>query len=137
MAREHWIWFSELNIPLRTKLALLDAFYDPQMLYDANASVLASADVPLRLAKQLLSDRDMKKAEAIDKSCAKLGIDLVPLTDPRYPERLRNIDDPPILLYTCGELPDFDNSAVVAVVGTRRVPQKAVDIAARFSSVLA
>ena len=137
MAREHWIWFSELNIPLRTKLALLDAFYDPQMLYDANASVLASADVPLRLAKQLLSDRDMKKAEAIDKSCAKLGIDLVPLTDPRYPERLRNIDDPPILLYTCGELPDFDNSAVVAVVGTRRAPQKAVDIAARFSSVLA
>ena len=137
MAGEYWVWFSELNIDLRSKLALLDVFYDPQMLYEASASVLAAADVPLALAKKLTASRDLKRAERIVRACEKNGIGLMPLLDPRYPERLRNIDDPPVLLYTRGIVPDFDRSAALAVVGTRRAPKSAVDIASRFARELA
>ena len=137
MAGEYWVWFSELNIDLRSRLALLDVFYDPQMLYEANASVLAAADVPLALMKKLLASRDLKRAERIVHACEKDGISLVPLLDPRYPERLRNIDDPPVLLYARGIVPDFDHSAALAVVGTRRAPKNAINIASRFARELA
>ena len=137
MAGEYWVWFSELNIDLRSKLALLDAFFDPQMLYEATPSVLAAADVPLPMVTKLMASRDLKRAERIVRACEKDGIALLPLLDPRYPERLRNIDDPPVLLYTRGVIPDFDHAAALTVVGTRRAPKGAVDIASRFARELA
>ena len=36
-----------------------------------------------------------------------------------YPARLRDIFDPPVLLYGKGSLPLFDEEAAIAVVGTR------------------
>ncbi|MBI5970937.1 MAG: DNA-protecting protein DprA [Deltaproteobacteria bacterium] len=49
----------------------------------------------------------------------KTGARVVAFTDPGYPLLLREIVDPPAMLYVKGELPDFGNPAV-AVVGTRR-----------------
>ena len=49
----------------------------------------------------------------------KLGIKLVSFDDPSYPFGLRNIYDPPFLLYVRGNLKEEDERSV-AVVGTRR-----------------
>ena len=42
--------------------------------------------------------------------------------DAAYPARLKNIADPPVVLYYKGRLPDFDGSPVIGVVapGKRR-----------------
>jgi DNA processing protein len=42
------------------------------------------------------------------------------LRDSRYPERLSNIPDPPVVLYIRGRLPDLDEEVPVGVVGTRK-----------------
>lgn len=47
------------------------------------------------------------------------GISLITFADPRYPRLLREIPDPPFLLYGLGELRPEDGLAV-SVVGTRR-----------------
>ena len=41
------------------------------------------------------------------------------MQDALYPDRLRNIYDPPVLLYGRGRMPLFDEEAAVSVVGTR------------------
>ena len=41
------------------------------------------------------------------------------MQDAAYPERLRNIDDPPVLLYCRGTVPAFDTEPVLGIVGTR------------------
>ena len=41
------------------------------------------------------------------------------MADAMYPDRLRNIYQPPLLLYGKGAMPLFDEDAAVAVVGTR------------------
>ena len=46
------------------------------------------------------------------------GIDIVPFSDPRYPDRLRAIADPPPCLYLKGALTAEDQKAV-AIVGSR------------------
>ena len=51
--------------------------------------------------------------------CNELGISIVSLDDPAYPKKLRDICDPPAVLYVKGHLPDFEHSLSIAVVGTR------------------
>ncbi len=58
-------------------------------------------------------DAELARVEAAD-------IRLIPLNDPAYPRTLREIPDPPPLLYLQGDLAEVDQWAV-AVVGTRRV----------------
>lgn len=50
--------------------------------------------------------------------CAKLGINIVTIEDEIYPEKLRNIFDPPLCLYYKGTLPAKDEMTI-AIVGSR------------------
>lgn len=137
MAYKHWIWFAELAVGLRDKYALLDAFHDPQAIYEADAAMLEAGGVPPGLAKKLLDSHALTHAQATLRRCGELGIELLSVLDPRYPERLRNIDNPPVLLYTLGQIPDFDHMAAVALVGTRKASQSAVEIAYNFAYEMA
>ena len=51
--------------------------------------------------------------------CARDGQFILTMGDSLYPNRLRTIFDPPILLYGKGALPMFDDEVAVTVVGTR------------------
>lgn len=64
------------------------------------------------------------------------GIELLTLDDPRYPAALRQIHDPPFLLYMKGTLLPADEAAV-AVVGSRRMTHYGREQARKFSFQLA
>lgn len=49
------------------------------------------------------------------------GIEILPITSEKYPECLKNIATPPLVLFVKGKLPDFDNLPVVTIVGPRKV----------------
>ena len=67
---------------------------------------------------------DLKNTEALSRAdeeiekAAKHQIDIIPCYDERYPAVLREIHDPPILLYVKGQLP-LEDAVKVAVVGSR------------------
>lgn len=61
---------------------------------------------------------------------------LVPATDPAYPTRLREILDPPALLYVLGDVSCLE-SHTVAIVGTRKVSDYGQRMASRISHDLA
>src|SRR5208282_3692027 len=66
---------------------------------------------------------------------AGLGAVLVPITDPRYPPRLREIFDPPPLLYARGRVELLEH-LMLGVVGTRRPTAYGMQVAARLSKDL-
>ncbi len=51
--------------------------------------------------------------------CYDAGVHAVPYFDERYPERLRNIDDPPVVLFVKGQIEAMHGGQSVAIVGTR------------------
>ncbi len=57
--------------------------------------------------------------------------------DEAYPDRLRNIPDPPAVLYYRGTLPQIDTEAVIGVVGTRRCSAYGLMNAKQFSKLIA
>lgn len=104
---EYWIWFAQLpGLSLRQKLAMLERFSDPQEIYMTEPSVQ--------------EDRDLSAARLIVRKCCQKNIQIIPLGDTTYPARLRNISDPPLVLYCAGVLPDMKNRPLIGVVGTRR-----------------
>ena len=66
---------------------------------------------------------------------ARGGIDVIDICDARYPERLRQCPDPPLVLFRKGQA-DLNSLRMVAVVGTRRCTPYGRDLIHRFAQRL-
>ena len=62
---------------------------------------------------------NMDKAHQIVERCKELGYEIITIENPKYPKKLKNISNPPAVLYVNGELPDLDNKLCISIVGTR------------------
>ena len=80
-----------------------------------------------------LENRDLTGADRILAECQRLDLRILTLNDAEYPDRLRNIYDPPLLLYCRGRLPAVDEEVAVAVVGTRTATPYGIREAERIS----
>ncbi len=70
------------------------------------------------------------------KRCEEYGCHILIQTDPHYPAFLREIYDPPIVLYVKGELNDKDKNAV-AMVGSRQTTHYGIETARKLAYQLA
>ena len=137
MARtKYWVWLSGFNIGSAVKRRLLDVFGDPEKIFFADRSELAAARLTER-ELALLGDKSMERASQILSDCDSRGIAIYTLQDADYPERLRQIPDPPAVLYVRGKLPPVDDLACVAVVGTRRTSPYGARMAQRIGAEIA
>ena len=119
-ALKYWLWLTELpGLKNQTRLALLRHFPTPEDVYYADPEEVLLTEGITREQAKLLEDKDCARADRILADCQRLDADILTIQDAGYPDRLRNIYDPPCLLYVRGRLPAFDDEAAVAVVGTR------------------
>ncbi len=82
-------------------------------------------------AAQFRAAFDEAAWEAEERRAAELGVQLVTWDEPEYPELLKRIYDPPIVLYICGD-PAALRGTAVAVVGTRHPTRYGCECAYRF-----
>ena len=128
----YWIWFAELRgIGLLAKRQLLQVFPDPEELFNAEEKALRELPAQVRDA---LSDRDLTKARAILTQCKQLGIKVLTFGDGQYPENLRNIEEPPLVLYYKGNLPDWQAQPLIGIVGTRHASSYGLQTAGLLSA---
>ena len=117
---KYWVWLSELKgLRNQTRLALLRRFGDPESIFYADADELLLTEGVERSQLKLLKNHDLAPADRILADCQRLDIQLLTFSDAAYPGRLKNIYDPPALLYCKGRLPLLDDLLFVAAVGTR------------------
>lgn len=65
----------------------------------------------------------LESANAIIGDCEKHGIGIHTIADRDYPRCLSVLSNPPLVLYSRGDFPDFDNEPAVCIVGPRRVSE--------------
>lgn len=121
MALKHWVWLSQrAGIGSRTAMQLLLHFGTPERIYFADENELRITGILSGPLYTAFTDKDITKARIIVDKCDENNFRIITINDAEYPERLRNIYDPPILIYVAGHLPIIDEEAAVAIVGTRK-----------------
>ena len=128
----HWLWYAlRTGMNNRDKLALLERFQTAEDIFNATASDYFRAGLQ-KNAAAALQDKDLSQARRIMAQCEEMGIGLVAFGDAQYPSRLKYIADPPMVLYYKGKLPDFEQTATVGVVGTRKASLYGLQVAKRL-----
>ena len=131
----YWIWFAQLKgISNWTKQQLLQKFSGPEELYRATEAALGEFSPEVGKA---LGNKDLTEALAAYDRCLVGGIRILCYTDEDYPRRLRNIEDPPMVLYVKGTLPDWDAQPVIGVVGTRKASFYGINTAGLLAAQIA
>ena len=121
---KYLVWFNEVmgagNI--RSKIAL-EYFGTARNIF--NASITERIDCGIFTKSELskLTKVPLLRANDIIKDCITNDIDIIGITDKRYPTCLSCIDNPPIVLYVKGKFPDFNNTPSITVVGPRKVSE--------------
>lgn len=135
---KYWLWLTNLRgLSNQTRLALLRHFGTPEDIYYADEDEILLTEGITRQQAALLADHDLTAANRILADCQRLNISILTLQDAAYPGRLKNIYDPPCLLYYKGRMSSFDEEAAIAVVGTRDCSPYGVACAEKLSYGLA
>lgn len=121
--------------PARLRM-LLDAFGDVEAAWHAPADALRRAGLDRRSLHNLLETRSRVDLDQEVKRVIQAGVRAITWEDPDYPPLLREIPDPPPLLYVRGTLEPEDSWAV-AVVGTRRASVYGKEVTRRLVTDLA
>lgn len=117
----YWIWFAELTgLTCAQKQLLLQHFRDPEEIYHSDSAVFSKISGMTEKMLEVLEDKDLTQSQAILSSCTDKGISILTLLDADYPARLRNTYDPPMVLYYKGKLPNWEQTPIIGIVGTRK-----------------
>ena len=136
-ARSYWVLLSMVpQIGPSRFQRLLEVFGEPEAVWHASAVALAQAGLDRRAIEGLAELRTKLNPAAVWAPLERLGITVLTLADPTYPAHLREIADPPPVLYLRGALLPADRWAV-AVVGTRRMSAYGRQVVERLVGELA
>jgi len=133
----YWLAFKLVpGLGTRTSAKLLDRFRSPQAVFRASRTELEAAGVSGAVAQSIASGITFEDAAAQHVKVLECGAAIVTLGDPRYPQLLREIFDPPVVLFARGRV-ELLTSLAVAVVGTRRPTPYGLAVAERLAGDLA
>lgn len=133
----HWIALRLLpGLGPRRALDLVKYFKTPQAIFRASTDDLLGQGLSPALARAITSGCVFEDAVAQHNKLKTTGAYLIAHADPRYPARLKEIYDPPVVLYARGRL-ELLATTMIAVVGTRRPSPYGLAAAERLATDLA
>lgn len=134
---EYWLWLTtRKGLGAAGALTVIDHFITPERAYYGEREDYDALPLP-PFARQSLLDKSMDGANKILGDCDRLGVRVMTFQDAGYPQRLRQIGVPPVVLYIRGKAFRFDEEPAIAVVGMRRSTQAGRARAERFGMELA
>lgn len=137
---KYWIWLSTLSgVSGQMRLALLHHFGgSPEAVYLGDeGEYLLVEGMTRQTAQTLKANKSLAQADQVLGDCQRLGLRIITIRDVEYPERLRNIYMPPLLLYVQGRMPQFDDEVAIAMVGTRRSSPYGLEMGEKLAFQLA
>lgn len=116
---EIWLWLLLVLLPHNARTSEILHTYGGSALNAAKA--MRDGECQLSAAeKQRVERTRTREVRALINECERLGIRIITLDDEEYPEKLRDISDPPIVLFVRGSLMPLKTLPALAVVGPRQ-----------------
>jgi len=135
--KKYWVGFNLIKgIGAVRMQALINHFDNLESAWKAAPADLVGSGLSMKLIERIVQAREQVDLEKVWARIASQGIKILTWADEAYPQRLKEIEQPPPVLYVRGEyLPD--DLYAVAIVGTRRVTPYGRQITEELSSYLA
>lgn len=133
-----WIAFSSIEqLDSSFIQRLYNYFGDVEVAYNSSLSDLSQIEgLSIKKAETFLRERDKtdpsKKLEEVESR----NLSFITFEDSNYPYMLKNISNPPIVLYVKGDLNSCNLEKTIAVVGSRKSSTNAKDVLAKIISEL-
>lgn len=121
--------------PIRAR-KLVEHFGGAEAVFQASLTELEAAGLHAESAQSIALGKSMEAAEEELMRAATAGAEIVTLDDETYPSRLRNIYDPPVVMYVRGSVAALSEPGI-AVVGTRHPTPYGIGMAQRLACDLA
>ena len=135
----YWIWLAlKLNNQNSVFQRLLDIFNNsPYEIYRADEKELKRAEHLSEFQIKSLLDKNIDEAISIHNYCKWNNVGVLNYCDSMYPDSLKAMKNPPIILYYMGNLPNLNNKICVSVVGTRKMTEYGMRSAYKLAYELA
>jgi len=121
--------------PTRIK-KLIEHCGTAERVFQATLTELEATGMPAVSAQSLATGKSMELAEQECAKAAEAGAKIIALSDPEYPPRLKEIYDPPGILFVKGSVEVLSQPGI-AMVGTRHPTPYGTGMAERLSTDLA
>lgn len=116
----YWVWLSTVFSYGSDKPdEVLRRFESPKDFFNLSAEDMNELGFLTDKEIRQIKGVSIARADKIIKDCERLSIDIVPMNDERYPNRLKLIYGPPVVLYVKGDISGIDDEVTITVVGTR------------------
>lgn len=134
---QYWLGLTRVEgLGVRGAHKLLEQFQSPQAVFMASLTELEGCGLPARVARAIFAQEGLKDAEREIEAAEKAGCQLLTYGSADYPPLLKQLPDPPLVLYVRGDVKALSQHAV-AMVGTRRPTAYGSSVAHRLAHDLA
>lgn len=117
----YWIWLSLLfHYGSDKPNEILMHYETPEDFYKLTSEEMLSLGFLSEKEVKIIKAVSLARAEKIINDCEKLRIDIVTMGDELYPNRLKMIYGPPVVLYVKGDISGIDDDVAITIVGTRK-----------------
>lgn len=118
------LWLSGLpQIGSRRYLSLIEYFGSARRVFECSRKeLMESAILNLKLVDLIVSKRDMDKIDRYLKKVKENDIKVYTIDEENYPQNLKNIYDPPPVLYVKGDI-KYSDADAIAIVGSRKASE--------------
>jgi len=135
---KYWLALSKVKEigPASTR-RLLAVFKSPESIFNASfAEICGVQDIREAQARNIKEFNEWGRVDKEIEKIKKHGVKVIALDSDDYPETLKQIDSPPMLLYSKGELKPEDKFSI-AIVGSRLMTEYGRRVAEKIASELA
>lgn len=116
---KYWIWFSRIeNLTPKTLIMLLEKFGNPINLFNKTREQLLKENIKEKYIDKIINPIYRENLNNYIEYMKKNCIDIITIYDEYYPEKLKEIYDPPVMLYIKGKKEILKEKAV-SIVGCR------------------
>ena len=115
---------------------LIETFGDAKNAYYASEKQLSELGLPPKVLAAFLREREQIDPQQVWQHCRDLGINFIVLNDQNYPALLKEIYDPPAVIYFRGDL-QLLSQFTIAVVGSRKTTAYGRSVAEKLAADLA
>lgn len=137
MDKIYSVWLHKLGINEYIKLKMLHDFKTFQSVYNASEKQYQKYKLSEKqLEKIYHSKNNLEEIEKLIEKCQTLGVQILDLLDEDYPSELKQIPDPPLVLFAMGNT-SYLNHPSIAVVGARKCSEYGFNITKRLARELA